>query len=197
MVKQIIGFGKAANTSKEDISSDSGKELADIDTIMRNLSKEVISYQDFENTLLKELHTIRDMENNLQNVNKQVWGMRKLVIARDDIFRALMAEYNKNVAMDIAKCRSMFDAINKINQEMDASVKIAYTELSKLFVEQKHQIYSESEENKRMMNIISEDAKKLNTEIIIIAEQHNSLHQRLTTLYENISKIASERQRLK
>ena len=47
------------------------------------------------------------------------------------------------------------------------------------------------------MNIISEDAKRLNTEIILIAEQHNSLHQRLTNLYNDISKIANERQRLK
>jgi type VI protein secretion system component VasK len=174
----------------------SNNELKNIEEIMQNLSKETIAYQNFENTLLKELKTIKDMEDNLQRLNNQIWSMKKLVIARDEIFRSLMAEYNKNTGMDINICRTLFDSINKINQEMNNNSVSVKLELEKLFVEQKHNLYSESEENKRLMNIISEDAKKLNTELILVIEQHNSLHPILKQLHETISRIATERQRV-
>jgi len=196
MVVKVSGFGQESSSSEKETKPSSDKTLSEIDSMMQNISKEAGTYQDFENKLVKELQTVRDMEDNLQVINNQVKNMRRLAMGGEEIIRNLMNEYNKGSKnVDINKCQALFEAIKKINQEMTSNIELARTELAKLFVTQRHQLYAESEENKRMMTIISEDAKRLITEIVIISNNHNGHSQTLEELYNHLMQIREQKSR--
>jgi hypothetical protein len=183
-----IGFKANQERTNSDIDNS-------VDNIMRNLSRETVAVQEFDRRLIKELKNVKDMENNLKAITLQIDSMQKLLKTREEIFRRLVDERNKGTKMDVSKTRELLEHINQINGQLRASLGLANTELSKLYIEEKDLMYLESESNRAIMDNISGRAKKLTTEIVIISKYHTALDETINQIYNEVQRIAAERDR--
>jgi hypothetical protein len=168
-----------------------------VEDIARYISKETRSFEEFESSLIKEIRTVKDMENNLKHINIQVLAMKKLMSIREDIFRKIVDERNKGSAMDTKMCLSLFESIGDINKQLGSNLSLAHAEISKLFIDERQMMYLESEHSRELMHDISDSAKKLNTEIIIISKYSSSLDETLQSILTEINIIAKEREQRK
>ena len=98
--------------------------------------------------------------------------------------------------MDTNKCTASIDVLEKINQQMSDSMKSTSSILSDSFVAKQHKLYAESEDNRKIMDNISENAKRLHIELVLLSKQHNAVHETVRDAATNIHNLI-ERNKLK
>jgi hypothetical protein len=191
--KIITGFaGKQPNVILEKIPEKNSAETDLLDKIMASLRQDATSYEDFERKLIKELRDVKDMENNIIHIQAQIEVMKRLLNTREDIARRIIYENQKGMD-DIDHFQTLFSNFSKISSELKSDISLAMIELEKLFLTQTHTFYLENQ-NRTKMNEISDDAKKLNTELIVISRHFSSLEIELERIYNEFLKKRQNKQ---
>ena len=195
-LKKPIGFQQSWQQQEDNITK-TGRELSEIDIMITDLSKEVTTCQDFEKTLLDELSNLASMEKNLESVNTQLKSIKKQAETKKVLSEELIIEYEKKLDMDIDKCKSIYYSINRISEDINDNIRVAYNALTHLIIDNTHKMYLESEENRTKINTISDNAKQLRRELDEIIDYHRSRDSRIEAIRIAVSKIEIERKHLK
>lgn len=174
-------------------SNASAEEHQALEDMRHMLNRESSAYEEFEKRLIRELKSVEDLKTNLKNIQLQISSMENLLMTRENIYRKLLKERNKGQTMDISLCREFLSTIERIDLQQANYVNTAQAELKKLFTDERHLLYSESEDNRKLMESISTQAKELYTELMLISRRYSSLDEDFSRIKNEIRMITIER----
>lgn len=196
--KIITGFaGRPQNDNKENIEDISkGTTTSEIDTLNDvniKLSRETISFQDFESRLRKELLNVQDLQRNLTIIKDQIKSSENMLAVRQNILEKLMAERNKRLNMNIEQCKIYFNTIRNLDEELRNNIEKIMSELKRLILDEKS-LFDTNTKNKEIISNISQEAQDLSIKVILLGRHHSSADDILGQIYKEFIMIERERQ---
>ena len=123
----ITGFGKKPQMDNEKNTEDISRitvahEIDTLNDVMDKLSRETISFEQFEGQLHRELLNVKDLEKNINLIKDQILSSEKTLSARQNLLERLMAERNKRHNMNIEQCKIYLLAIGKLDSEIKNNI---------------------------------------------------------------------------
>lgn len=194
----VSGFGqKPQEDSKENAENLSrGTTAQEIDTlndVTDKLSRETISFQEFETRLRKEILSVRDLENNLTHIKTQIKSAETILTTRQNILERLMTERSKRHNMNIEQCKIFFNTIGRLDTELKANISKIIEELRKLVMDEKSYFDIETDVRNKIYDI-SQEAQILNDKVVLMGRHHSSADDILGQIYKDVAEIERERQ---
>jgi hypothetical protein len=200
MDKRIIvaGFGqKPKEDSKDNIEDISrATTINEIDTlndVTDKLSRETISFQEFEIKLRKELLNVKDLQKNLETIKIQIKSAENILNTRQNIFERLITERNKRFNMNIEQCKTFMRTIGRLDDELKSNIDRIISELRLLIRDEKSYFDIDTNVRNTITNI-SQEAQMLESKVILMGRHHTSANDILSQIYADVSNIEKERQ---
>ncbi|MBI4918510.1 hypothetical protein HY837_01160 [archaeon] len=179
-----IGFTEESSGKVEDT-------FEEIKNFVRN---EVTNVQEFKRSLSTELKKVDDLLNNLLTLAHQAQDLERMAEKRNLIFDELIKETNRRASeIDIAKCDLQLGMIRELDNNLSPMVSILIEELQRLFVEETHILFKESEENQKVMHEIDKHSRYLINTVQKIKLQLGSTMEEVNRTYSVLEDLRVER----
>jgi hypothetical protein len=179
-----FGFEQNNETLAKDINS--------IDELQEFLSKEVRQFSEFESQLITELKEVKHLESNLKELEIQMKAVNILMKQYNDLNQKLYFEMHKRDIIDIKKCREYMSMLIRIKSELGPLNSKIVNESEKLFLQETHKIYSESENNKLKMSDIDNKARIITSKIIFMDKQIKGIEEGFSQMAIHLNKVEEE-----
>ena len=123
-------------------------------------------------------------------------SIEKLAQARTDIFQRLVIELQKEkTKVNLDYCQEKLRIIDAIDKQLGPMLQTMNDKLESMILSQTHTLYAQNEQNRKKMQSIDEDARKLRSFIIIIQTNVNSYRELLSEILNRIQRLSIERQK--
>ena len=171
-------------------------DLEKIEQIQKFIQTEITSINEFESKIQKELREIDDLKYNFNIIKGQIESIRKLSINREKVIENIISENNKKKTdINLEKCKEYFQIITHIDNELTPMISKVYAELQKLFVDETHILYKESEDNRRAMHKIDDVVRKMAAEVHMINKRIEAYNSELQKISNELRHLEQERLR--
>ena len=188
----MMGFGNQKKSrGSYDYVSDS---INDMEELHKFFSEEITFAYDFEKSLKEEIKNIREFEDELKKFQKQVEYTekieKKLVSKIEDIYVDINVNNQK---IDIDKFDNDLKIAETLYNEIANNIKLILDKISFFKVNKIHELYSENEENKSLMNKISKEASSMDIKIRMIGDKINNFYTTINNWKGHSEKIKQKR----
>ncbi len=170
------------------------KEEHSLDAIDKLIKTEIYQLGAYESQIRIQLQSLEDLKNNFLHTEKIIESIEKLHQKREEIVTSIRFLKNKRPSeIDVDKIRSLFDMLNKLDNQISPMLQRANQELQKLIVEETHLLYAANRETKAIMDIINDEARKLQVTLKNIESNFYGRHAELTQINQEITALKQEK----
>ena len=176
------------------ISNQNAGDLKTVADIHRFLATEVNTCQGFASNLMKEFHEIEDLQKNLAVIQDQIRYIELLAQKKDEIIQALARERRQQrTKINLQQCNQFLQMISQVDRELKPMIAKAIEELARLFLHETHELYIESEVNRRAMKNIDDATRKLHASLEVLESRVHALDTHIERASKELAEIEGER----
>ncbi len=135
-------------------------ESHNINAINSLLNEELSSVEQFVRDLHVSFEIVKQLDENLEQIKRRLEFVRQLFQKRCQLVEALRQHESSEIV----------EQIKAMDNQMQPLIQVMYSALRKLVLNETHALYSKSEENRKEMVRISEEAKQIEAELNNIRE---------------------------
>jgi len=173
-------------------NKDAEKGFASLEDLHVFMHNEIRSVREFESELILELKEVKNLEYNLRQLEVQMKAVDSLMKKYKELSRSLYIEIDKT-EVDLNKCKEYVGMIEHVKAELIPMRRKISIEAQRLYIQETHKMYSQSESERIKMEEIDKRARAITAEMSMLGNQIDGMEAQYGSIREYMSKIELSR----
>ncbi|MFP4523520.1 MAG: hypothetical protein ACOCQQ_00285 [Candidatus Nanoarchaeia archaeon] len=188
-----VGFKINSSLDKEK------KSLAAEETNIKNVEKflkdEKMLYDQEVSQIKAEMKEIKHVKHNLSIITSQFKRLEHFVQKKENLLHDVLLETSKSrTKADPKKALDKIRLINDLDMQIFSMTNKLFSELDRLILKETHELYSQTQKSKEILENISREGTSMMARIKRISSQVNNDKQQIFELENDLKKFVQERE---
>jgi L-rhamnose mutarotase len=169
------------------------KETNSLENLNKFMYDEIRNVQNFESELILELKEVKHLEYNLRQLEIQMKAVEILTNKYKELSRNLYIEIDKT-EVDLNKCKEYTQMIERVKAELFPMRRKIGVEAQRLYLQETHKLYSQSETERAKMEAIDKRARAITADVTMLTDQIDGMEGQYMRIREYMDKVEASRQ---
>jgi len=169
------------------------KETNSLENLNKFMYDEIRNVQNFESELILELKEVKHLEYNLRQLEIQMKAVEILTNKYKELSRNLYIEIDKT-EVDLNKCKEYTQMIERVKAELFPMRRKIGVEAQRLYLQETHKLYSQSETERTKMEAIDKRARAITADVTMLTDQIDGMEGQYMRIREYMDKVEASRQ---